>query len=134
LSPELLAGHAIRIDKILTTCGDVNAIESYLDKLYPDAGFMVSSSGSFVSVDMKGTYQDGENRFNLNFIVGSYHGEAPQHLSIATKGSHFIRDLDNRSEVFERDEQNNWRRISVRLSCFRLAADFRKTGYINVPN
>jgi hypothetical protein len=128
LTPELLAGHIIRFDKIPPTYGEPDAIESHLEKLYHNANFTVSSSGSFMSIDMDETFTWEEHRFNLDFIVGSYHGEASAHLSKIIKDSSRRCKLNKRSDVFERDEQNNWRRISVRLSCIRLAADFRKTG------
>jgi hypothetical protein len=128
LSPELLARHIIRFDKLPSTYGTLDAIKGYLWTQYPDAGFKVSSFDSFMSIRTEGTFQDEENRFNLDFIVGSYHDDASTQIRIVDMSPSSKRILTNRSDVFERDEQDDWRRISVRLSCFRLAADFRKTG------
>ena len=127
-SPELLAGHIIRFDKIPSTYGEIGSIESRLATLYPGAGFKVFPLDSFMSIYMDDTITQGEHRFNLDFIAGSYHGEAFTHLSKTIKADFRTYQLNNREDVFERDEQNNWRRISVRLSCIRLAADFRKIG------
>lgn len=127
LTPEFLAGYIIRFDKIPETYDKPNAIKSHVEKLYHNAYFTVSSSGSFMSIDMAGEITQREDRFNLDFIVGSYHGEASKHISKTMEDSSRRIKLNNRSDVFERDEQNNWRRISVRLLCIRLAADYRKT-------
>jgi hypothetical protein len=127
LSPEILAGYLIRFDKIPSTYGKTDAIGSYLEKLYPDAGFRVDLSGGFMLVERSDTWQGLENRFNLDFVVGSYHGDTSTHLSAEALDSFSTNKPGTRSDVFERDEQNSWRRISVHLSCIRLAVDFRKT-------
>ena len=128
LTPELLAGHIIRFDNIPETYDKPDAIKSHVEKLYHNAHFTVSSSGSFMSINMDDSFARQDHRFNLDFIVGSYHGEASTHLNKTLDDVFHSNKLNNRSDVFERDEQNNWRRISVRLSCIRLAADYRKTG------
>lgn len=100
LTPELLAGHIIRFDKIPSTYGETYSIEGRLATLYPDARFKVSSSGSFMSVDMVDTITQEEHRFSLDFIVGSYHGEASTHLSKIIKDITLEYELYNRSDVF----------------------------------
>lgn len=128
LRPELLARHIIRFDKFQFTNSIDDAIQSYLWTHYPDAGFRVTSEGRFMSISTRGMFEDEENQFNLDFIVGSYRGDASTHINSVDTRRRYRRTLIGRSDVFEKDEQKNWRRISVRLSCFRLAADFRKTG------
>ena len=137
LTPELLAGHIICFHEITSTPGETDSIESRLATLYPDAGFKVSSSDSFMSIDMDKTFTWEEHQFNLDFIFDSYHGEASTHLSKTIENcfrangrSSRANGRSSRSDVFEKDEQNNWRRISVRLSYIRLAADYRKTGIL----
>lgn len=132
-SPELLAGHIIRFDKIPiipSTYSKRDDIQSYLNTLYPDAEFTLYSSGNFMSINMNDRFHLANDEFNLDFIAGSYHGEASTHLRRVSHRP--IKSSHNRLDVFERNEQNNWRRISVRLSCHRLALDFRKTRNITM--
>ena len=131
LSPELLAAHVIHFDEIpivKSTDGKPKSIESYLDRSCPEAGFSVSWSGDFMSIGMEGILRAKKDQFNLDFVVGLHHGEASAHPGVFFERSMFRRRLAKCSDVFKRDEQANWKRISGRLSYFRLASDLRKMG------
>lgn len=122
LHPVLLANHIIRFDEIHSTSDSVDAIRQDLKLRYPRAGITVQSSDKFMFVGAKTLddapmADDDKRGFHLDFTVEN---------SQRSEAGLLIDGRDSRNDVFQLDALGNWRLISARMSCFKLATNLCK--------
>jgi hypothetical protein len=131
LHPELLAGHIIRFDEVTSILGNAQVVERDLAIRYPDAKIEVYASGNYMAVQMAGsgdplTSTAEENAFNLNLTFQASRDKARAHLSNLNFRNFMLKNAPFRQDRFEKNEINQWTRIIVHITCFRLEAEFCK--------
>jgi hypothetical protein len=118
LSPQILAEHVIRLDKLPPTHGSRQSIEECLTLLYP--GATIECSRDYVSIQMKHeSTQPTANGFHFDMESGMPSIE--------------VRKF--RQEVFSRHAFNTWKRSSSRMTCVQLEEDAHLSKNItHTPN
>lgn len=125
IDPARFAEHIVRFDGLPIPHGNAHTITGRLVTDYPDAKVNVNSSGNFMTIRIQGQYQpeESKNGFHLDTRLESMHGEAQKHIR---KLFERWRSYDYRTDVYQRDALSYWRRISTRITCFRLEVGFCK--------
>lgn len=135
IDPAIFAEHTVRFGDLPVPHGNVHTINERLVTDYPGAAVNVNSSGNFMAIQMRGQDQPDElhfgwkHGFHLDIRFEATHGEAQKHILKISGG---LGRHDYRTDVYERDALSYWRRISCRITCFRLEAGFCECCRIDV--
>jgi hypothetical protein len=131
LDLEIIMGHIVRFDEISSAMDNAQAVKSDLARRYPSLRFEVYPSGNLTAIEaiVSADYQSfatDESKFRLNLVVEASRGKAREHSSELGNKIPFFWKSAVRQEILESDGLNEQRRVSARVSCLRLEADFCK--------
>jgi hypothetical protein len=134
LHPEHLAGHIIRYDGLVSEYENTELTERDLATRYPGAGNRMSSMGNLIAMQRPNSEKPEGSAIHLRFVVETLDGNAHNVLNLMNRFDELkvAHGVPFRQDVFQRDELNKWRCISMHMSCFLLDSDLCKVECTDV--